>query len=80
MSARPLVTLHDGRVVDTWSEEWRAECEARAVLRMRSKDARYRWLDAVEKKRGRDARMELQRRVMAVWKAGQDTVQDDGDI
>lgn len=79
MSARPLVTLHDGRVVDTWSEDWRAECEARAVLRMPSKDHRYRWLDAVEKRRGRDARMELQRRVMAIWRAEQAANQDDGD-
>lgn len=28
------VTLIDGRVVDSYSEEWRAECEARAILAM----------------------------------------------
>lgn len=28
------VSLYDGRVVDSYSEEWRAECEARAILAM----------------------------------------------
>ena len=28
----PIVTLLDGRQVSSWSEDWRHECEARAVL------------------------------------------------
>ena len=28
------VSLYDGRVVDSYSEEWRAECEARSILAM----------------------------------------------
>lgn len=78
MTAKPLVTLHDGRVVDTWSEEWRAECEARAVLRMRSKGDRYAWLNAVENRRGKAARDALHARVLAIWRAG-NVRQDDGD-
>ncbi|QOE32783.1 hypothetical protein CPT_Mano_051 [Achromobacter phage Mano] len=30
----PHATLHDGTLVDTSSEEWRHECEARAILDM----------------------------------------------
>ena len=33
VSAPGPVTLIDGRVVDSMSEEWRHECEARAVAR-----------------------------------------------
>jgi uncharacterized hydantoinase/oxoprolinase family protein len=28
------VTLHDGRVVGSWSKEWMTECEARHLLTM----------------------------------------------
>lgn len=28
------VTLHDGRVVGSWSREWMTECEARHLLTM----------------------------------------------
>jgi uncharacterized hydantoinase/oxoprolinase family protein len=28
------VTLHDGRVVGSWSKEWMTECEARHLLAM----------------------------------------------
>lgn len=39
------MTLHDGREVDSASEAWRAECEARAVLRMPTKAARLNYLN-----------------------------------
>lgn len=38
------VTLIDGTQVDNASEEWRHECEARAVLAMPSKRARQDFL------------------------------------
>lgn len=63
------VELHDGRVVGSWSEEWRAECEARAVLRMPTKMHRQGYLLRVRERRGQAAGNELERRVMAVWKA-----------
>jgi hypothetical protein len=70
------VTLHDGREVDSSSENWRAECEARYVLRLKSKQQRHAYLDSVAKRRGSAARDSLESLVMAVWKAGRMTGQD----
>lgn len=38
------VTLHDGRVVSDYSEDWRAECEASMVLSLPTKEARRFYL------------------------------------
>lgn len=73
---RPPATLHDGRVVDTWSEEWRAECEARHVLNLPSKTQRHAYLATVERKRGKASRDALADRVMAIWRASRTTGQD----
>ena len=45
------VTLHDGRVVGSWSSEWMLECEARHLLTLPLWKRREE-LDAREKKRG----------------------------
>ena len=45
------VTLHDGRVVGSWSREWMLECEARHLLTLPLWRRREE-LDAREKKRG----------------------------
>jgi hypothetical protein len=45
------VTLHDGRVVGSWSREWMLECEARHLLTLPLWKRREE-LDAREKKRG----------------------------
>lgn len=63
----PLVELVDGRKVPSDSREWLLECEARYVLNLQTKADRYALLDAIEKKRGRDARMELHDRVMKLF-------------
>lgn len=74
----PLVTLHDGRVVDTWSEYYRHECEARAVLNMPTKGKRqdylYGELDQYGKERGGvrgrrgDAEVKrLEATILALW-------------
>lgn len=70
-----LVTLHDGRVVGSWSEEWRAECEARAVLRLPTKVRRQGHILRVRERRGDAAANELERRVMAIWKADREAEQ-----
>lgn len=74
-----LVTLIDGSVVTNYSEEHRAECEARAVLAIPTKDRRHRYLwgytDPYTKKpvkgvlqqRGEDAAKELEQLIWAVW-------------
>lgn len=65
----PMVELVDGRRVPSDSREWLLECEARHVLNLATKADRYALLDAIEKKRGRDARMELHERIMKLFYA-----------
>lgn len=64
---KPIVTLIDGRQVDSWSEPWRAECEARHVLSMPSKLARREYLESVAKRRGEKHGKMLADLVRAVW-------------
>ena len=45
------VTLHDGRVVGSWSCEWLVECEAQHLLKMPLAKRRHE-LDERVKKRG----------------------------
>lgn len=64
------VTLADGRQVLSDSPDWRAECEARTILDMPSKPARLAMLDSIEKRRGAQARRELEQRIMDLWHRG----------
>ncbi|HWK72198.1 MAG TPA: hypothetical protein VNS29_15295 [Burkholderiaceae bacterium] len=52
----------------TWSEAYRAQSEARAVLAMEF-SARRPYLDLVEKKRGTAARQELEREIIRQYRA-----------
>ena len=61
-------TLHDGREVPSDSEEWRAECEARYLLNRPSIDERRALLAAIEKRRGKAAREDLEQRALAIWR------------
>lgn len=74
-----LVTLHDGRQVSTWSDDWRHECEARTILAMPSKQARrdflYGYTGPDGKKfkgvlgvRGEAAVKRLEHTMLALWK------------
>lgn len=79
------MTLIDGRQVSNYSEEWRAECEARTVCRMpgywhidrethrrtwiKEKAARIQYLLRVEQKRGKPASDALRALVLQVWNA-----------
>lgn len=55
------VTLYDGRTVGSASEEWREWCMVRHILSMQS-DAQLSFYRLVEKKRGPEARRELEYR------------------
>lgn len=68
-AVQPTVTLRDGRQVSSWSEEWRAECEARWVCNLPTIDQRRAHLDGVEKVRGKVARKALEAEVRAIWDA-----------
>ncbi len=76
------VTLHDGRVVDSSSEDWRHECEARWILdKLPSRDARRcylrGWQDpdtgrqrkGVLQLRGEDEVKRLEATMWALWHA-----------
>ena len=79
------VTLVDGTVVDSGTEAWRIECEARHVLALPDKAARQHYLDGCRKfdgtmvkgilqQRGPEARDALKAKVMQVWQARQGAV------
>lgn len=63
-----MVTLMDGREVQSDSEEWRAECEARYLLNRPTIDERRALLAAIEKRRGKAAREDLEQRALAIWR------------
>ncbi len=67
--AAPMVAMADGRLVPSDSPEWLLECEARKYFEFGSVDARRAELDLLEKRRGKPARQDLERRIVAVWQA-----------
>jgi hypothetical protein len=52
--------LFDGRTVDSYSEEWREQCEAQTILNMPTRGARWAYIRGVEDRRGEAASMRLQ--------------------
>lgn len=70
------VTLIDGRVVSSSSEEFRHECEARHIARMPTREQRHAQLDRVEKVRGRDARRALQKLAQQIFYAERSAQQE----
>lgn len=61
------VTLHDGRVVSSYSEDWRHHTEARSVLAMPSKLARNEYIAKVADHRGKPAATALRALVKTLW-------------
>lgn len=61
------VALSDGTVADSASDAWRAECEARSLLRLPSKRHRVDYLARVEAKRGPESRAALEALALALW-------------
>lgn len=60
-------TLHDGREVDSSSEEHRHECEARAILCLRTLGDRRIFLEGIEARRGKPAADLLRATMKALW-------------
>jgi hypothetical protein len=63
----PIVTLLDGRQVDSASEDWRHECEARSVAVLPTLIERRMYLDAVELRRGKVAADRLRKTMSELW-------------
>lgn len=62
-----IVTLLSGEAVDSESEAWRHECEARAIAALPSTVERRTWLEGIEKKRGKDAADRLRATILKLW-------------
>lgn len=52
---------------NSYSEEWRMECEARYVLSI-PKEQRKNYLADVESKRGKEPRFQLEQEILRLWK------------
>lgn len=64
-----LVTLVDGRQVDSATDEWRHECEARAIAALPTLGDRRAWLETLEKRRGKTAADKLRATMRQLWEA-----------
>ena len=62
-----LVTLHDGTQVLSDSEEWRHECEARAVMKMPTREHRNRYIYKVAQFRGEAEARRIRETVRKLW-------------
>lgn len=58
----------DDALIDTWSEAWRLECEARHVLNLKDKRSRIAYITRVRDKRGIQAAEILEGAVYRAWK------------
>jgi hypothetical protein len=67
----PMATLLDGTEVDSASEAWRHECEARAIAALPTLPQRRAWLEDIERKRGPDAVKRLRQTMAQLWAAKQ---------
>jgi hypothetical protein len=61
--------LIDGTEVSTNSEQWRHECEARAISSLPTLADRRAWLEQIEKRRGKDEASRLRVTMRALWDA-----------
>ena len=65
-------------MIDTYSEEWRRECEAREILSW-SLEKRRRHLALVTDKRGWEARYYLEEEITRLWKLQKTQQQKQGN-
>lgn len=69
--AAELVRLVDGREVSSASEEWRHECEARAIYALPGLYERRPCLESIEHRHGKPAADALRQTMKALWEARQ---------
>lgn len=63
-----MPTLLDGREVPADSEEWRHECEARAIAALPTLADRRAWLEGIEARRGKADADRLRETMRELWK------------
>ncbi len=59
--------LHDGTETCSWSEQWRAYCEAVYVCNMPTRYDRQHYLSLIDDRRGEKAGAQLRALVRAIW-------------
>jgi len=59
--------LHDGRIVSTYSEDWRHECEAQSILKQPMPTLRRMMLNDIEKYRGKQTADALRKTVSTLF-------------
>lgn len=64
-----IVTLIDGHQVDSASEAWRHECEARYVANLPSREARQGYLEFVHRRRSPEAGQALEQLAAQIYAA-----------
>lgn len=65
----PRVRLIDGTETCSWSEEWRAECEARAICDMPTLTQRREHMELIKRKRTEAGYVKLRTLVARLWNA-----------
>lgn len=63
-----MPTLLDSREVPADSEEWRHECEARAIAALPTLADRRAWLEGIEARRGKADADRLRETMRELWK------------
>ena len=63
------VVLVGGETVSAYSEAWRLECEARAILSRGTTETRALHLSKIEKRRGKPAADQLKAKMLEIWNA-----------
>lgn len=71
-------SLPDGTIVGLQSKEYALFCEAKFVIKMRSKKARQNYLDLVEQKRGIDGKNQLAKEIMRWWNVEKQGISESG--
>jgi hypothetical protein len=67
----PMVSLIDGTEVDSSSEAWRHECEARAIAALPTLAQRRAWLEDLARKRGVIEVDRIRKTLKRLWEAKQ---------
>lgn len=62
-----LASAPQNVAIDTASEAWRHECEVRFVLAMPGREARGKYINGVEKRRGSVAAERLRQDISRAW-------------
>jgi hypothetical protein len=62
-----MKTLHDGREVADDSDEWRHECECRAIAALPTLADRRAWLESLEKRRGLPEVQRIRETMKKLW-------------